>query len=79
MVTKWIQKALKKHRKGSLHRQLKVPQDKKIPKALLTKIKNAEIGDTVRNPSSTGKRKVKVTGLLKKRAVVAHTLRGLRK
>jgi len=49
--------------------------DKTIPKSLLSKIKRAEIGDTVRNPTETGKRRVKVTRLLKKRAVLAHILR----
>ena len=71
----WIQDALSGHAEGSLHRQLGVPKDKTIPKSLLAKIKRAEIGDTVRNPAKTGKRRVKVTGLLKKRAVLAHTLR----
>lgn len=74
----WIHDAVKAHKKGTLHRQLKVPMDKKIPKRLLSKIKGAEIGKTVRNPSKVGKRRVKVTGLLKKRAVLAHTLRGLK-
>lgn len=71
----WIQDAIKKGKKGSLHRQLGVPQGKRIPKSLLAKIKSMEIGGTVKNPTKTGKRKVKVTTLLKKRAVLAHTLR----
>lgn len=78
MVKYWIQKSLKKHKRGSLHKQLGVPMDTKIPKALLTRIKNADIGKTIKNPSKTGKRRIKVTGLLKKRAVLAHTLRELR-
>lgn len=31
MVNKWIQSAIKPSTKGALHRQLGVPQDKKIP------------------------------------------------
>jgi len=70
---KWIQKALKK--KGALHKQLGIPANAKIPKTLLAKIKSAPIGKTVKNPTKVGKRKFKVTGLLKKRAVLAYTLR----
>jgi len=75
MARYWIQDALRRHKRGSLHRQLEVPNGKRIPMRLLSKIKSAEVGKTVTNPTKTGKRKVKVTGLLKKRAVVAHTLR----
>jgi len=74
----WIQDAVSKHKKGTLHKQLGVPNSKKIPKSLLTKIKHAKIGKTVKNPSKTGKRRVKVTRLLKKRSVLAHTLRRLK-
>lgn len=39
MVTRrpkrWIQRALKKHKKGALHRQLGVPEGETIPIALL--------------------------------------------
>jgi len=78
MVRYWIQGALRAHKKGSLHKQLGVPQDKRIPKRLLSRIKTAPIGKTIRNPARTGKRRLKVTGLLKKRAVLAHTLGGLK-
>jgi len=74
----WIQNAVSKHKKGSLHRQLGVPMTKKIPKSLLNRIKHSQVGKTVKNPSRTGKRRVKVTGLLKKRAVLAVTLRGFK-
>jgi hypothetical protein len=71
----WIQDALKGHTPGATHRQLGVPLDKKIPKTFLTKIKNTEIGKTIQNPTKTGKRRIKITRLLKQRAVLAHTLR----
>lgn len=74
----WIQDAVKKGKKGSLHRQLGVPKNKTIPKALLNKIKATPIGKKIKNPAKTGKRRVKVTRLLKKRAVLAHTLRELK-
>jgi hypothetical protein len=74
----WIKDAVKAHKKGTLHKQLGVPMNKRIPKRLLSRIKSAPLGKTVRNPTKTGCRRVKVTGLLKKRAVLAHTLRELK-
>lgn len=63
----FIQSAgIKKH-KGALHKQLGVPAGKKIPTKLLTEIAKANLGTHVRGH--------KVTGLLKKRAVLAKTLR----
>jgi hypothetical protein len=76
---KWIQQALRKQKKGSLSRQLGIPEEKNIPVTLLNKIKAADIGDTVKNPCETGKSRVKVTRLLKKRAVLASTLNGPKK
>lgn len=67
---KWMQKAFKEHTKGSLHRQLKVPHKEKIPKELLTKVKETPIGEKVAVDGH-----VKVTRLLKKRATLAHTAR----
>jgi len=73
----WIQKAIKKP--GALSRQLGIPIKKNIPISLLKKIRNAKIGSTITNPTKTGKRRIKVTRLLKKRAVLALTLKRLRK
>jgi len=70
---KWIQKAVRK--RGALSRQLGIPEEKNIPITLLEKIKKAKIGSTVRNPTEQGKKRIKVTRLLKKRAVLAHTLK----
>jgi len=33
--TRWIQRALRKHKKGALHRQLGIPEGEIIPLALL--------------------------------------------
>ena len=71
----WIQSAIKK--KGALSRQLGIPIKKNIPISLLEKIRNAKIGSTITNPTKTGKRRIKVTRLLKKRAVLALTLKRL--
>ena len=57
---KWIQKGTSKHTKGALHRQLGIPQDKKIPKETLRHIVKTEIGKKTHGRT--------VTPLLKKRA-----------
>jgi UTP-glucose-1-phosphate uridylyltransferase len=72
---KWVQKAFAKHKAGSLHRQLGVSITKKLPKTFLVVIKKTTIGKVARNPTEIGKRRVTVTKLLKKRAVLAHTAR----
>jgi len=64
---RWIQKTgIKKH-PGKLHKQLGMPITKKIPSKLLNDIAKANIGTKVRGHT--------VTGLLKRRAVLARTLR----
>ncbi len=73
----WIQRAIKKP--GALSRQLGIPVEKNIPKKLLLKIKRAKVGTTIRNPTKVGKRRIKVTRLLKRRAVLALTLKKLAK
>jgi len=72
---RWIQKL----KKGALHRQLGIPEDVKIPQALLDAIMRAEIGETITNPTDVGKKKIKVTRLLKRRVQTAMTLKKLRK
>jgi hypothetical protein len=69
----WIQKAVGK--RGSLSRQLGIPEEKNIPVTLLEKIKKAKIGSTVHNPTGQGKKRIRVTRLLKRRSVLAHTLK----
>jgi hypothetical protein len=70
---KWIQKAIKK--KGALSRQLDIPEEQNIPISLLGKIKKAKIGSVVKNPTGVGKKRIKVTRLVKQRATLAHTLK----
>jgi len=65
MVKKWIQKAIWKT--GTLHRQLNIPKKQKIPIALLNKLSKAKLGTKVKGFT--------VTRLLKKRAVMAKTLK----
>jgi hypothetical protein len=59
MAKKWIQGAIK--HKGALHKELGVPEGKKIPESKLKKAEHSK------NPT------------LKKRAVLAETLKGLKK
>jgi hypothetical protein len=75
---KWVQKAFAKHKAGSLHRQLGVPNSKNIPKSFLVVIKRTKIGEVARNPTKIGKHRVTVTRLLKRRGVLAHTVRGFK-
>lgn len=67
MVKKWMKDAFGCRHEGALHRQLGVPAKERIPKALLRKIQSAEQGKTITNPAKTGRRRIAVTGLLKKR------------
>ncbi|MAG02785.1 hypothetical protein CMI42_05590 [Candidatus Pacearchaeota archaeon] len=64
---------------GTLHRQLGIGIDGKIPFTLLRAIMRAEVGDQVKNPSKSGKRVIFVTRLLKKRANLAINLKNISK
>ena len=64
---KWIQDVVTKKERGLLHRQLGIPKKERIPKTLLKEIRKAETGAVIRNPTATGKPKIKVTTLLKQR------------
>lgn len=73
----WIQSA--KPKKGALSRQLGIPEKENIPITLLNKIIAADPGKTIRNPTKTGKRIIKVTRLLAKRANMARNLKRISK
>ena len=75
----WIQEAIRKGRKGALSRQLGIPVEDNIPVTLLKAIKHADIGETIHNPATKGQRWIKVTRLLKRRSVMALTLKGMKK
>ncbi len=77
MVIKWIQKIHLK--KGVLHRQLGIPQDTKIPVSLLNKIISAKPGDIITNPSGKGRKRIRVTSVLEKRANLARNLKNINK
>jgi hypothetical protein len=64
-------------KKGSLHKQLKVPLDKTIGVGNLKKIRRAKIGEMVKiNTSTKADKMFKVTPLMKKRAVLGLNLSG---
>ena len=75
----WIQKAVNRRKKGALSRQLGIPEKDNIPKTLLEKIAKTPVGGRIKNPTKTGKKYLTVTRKLKKRAVLALTLKKLRK
>ena len=77
MVIKWIQKIHLK--KGVLHKQLGIPQNEKIPVSLLNKIISAKPGDTIKNPTSKGRKRIKVTRVLERRAILAKNLKEIKK
>ncbi len=77
MVKRWIQKAV--HKPGKLHSDLSVPKEKKIPMILLNKIIGAKAGETITNPTSVGRKKIKVTRKIEQRAILARNLKKIKK
>lgn len=77
MNKKWIQKTGIK--KGALSKQLGVPEEKNIPFTLLDKIIKAKAGETIKNPTKTGKKVIKVTRKLERRAILALNLKRIKK
>lgn len=81
MARYWIQKAIK--RPGSLEsffkRKFGLPKNRRIPVSALKKIVAAKAGQTITLKVGRKKRRIKVTGLLERRAILALTLRKLRR
>lgn len=73
MKTYWVKKI--NYKKGTLHKQLGISKDKKLPDALLKRIMKAKVGDKV----SYNKKKILITTLLKKRVNLAINLRKMKK
>lgn len=73
---KWIQEALKGSKRAwSLSAMLDIPKKKNIPMTLLKKIVNTPIGETIKNPTSTGKKRIKITKKLKQKAIFAYNVK----
>lgn len=77
MVKKWIQQAIR--RPGSLHKDLEIPKETKIPATLLDKIISAKAGDTITNPTKTGKKRILVTRKIEQRAILVRNLNNMRR
>ena len=77
MVKKWIQKAI--HKPGKLHSDLGILKDETIPMTLLNAIVRAKAGQTIKNPTSKGKKRIKVTSKLEQRAILAKNLKNMKK
>lgn len=73
MVKKFIQRI--RIKKGSFSRQLGIPEHENIPMTLINRIIKAKTGDVIRNPTKRGKRIIKVTRLLERRAILARNLK----
>jgi len=65
---KWIQDVVEPRERGRFHKQLGISVKARIPKTLVKKIVATDIGETVQNPTKVGKRRIKVTRLVKQRA-----------
>lgn len=77
MVIKWIQRAIGKP--GRLHSDLGIPEGTKIPMKLLDIIIKAKAGDTIKNPTSVGNKKILVTRRIEQRAILARNLKRMKK
>ena len=76
MKPNWIQKALA--RPGSLHKSLGIPKETKIPMSLINSIIKAKAGDTIKNPTKTGKQIIFVSRRLERRAILARNLKNMK-
>ena len=74
---RWIQNS--RIKKGSFSRQLGIPEKKDIPVTLIKKIKSAEVGTELKNPTKLGKKRLTITPLLKKRANLALNLKRMKR
>ena len=70
---KWLKNI--KMKKGILSKQLGIAERENIPMELLDKIIHSKPGDIIRNPTSVGKRIIKVTSKLERRAILARNLK----
>jgi len=66
-------------RKGALSRDLGIAEEDNIPAALLNAIVSAKAGQTIKNPTTKGKKRIKVTRKLERRAILARNLKKIKK
>jgi len=77
MIKRWIQRAI--HKLGKLHSDLGISKDEKIPMSLLNVIIRAKAGQTIKNPTSKGRKRIKVTRKLEQRAILARNLKNIKR
>ena len=77
MIKRWIQRAI--HKPGKLHSDLGISKDEKIPMSLLNVIIRAKAGQTIKNPTSKGRKRIKVTRKLEQRAILARNLKNIKR
>ena len=77
MTKKFIKKAIK--RPGALRKSLDIPEKKTIPMSLLNKIVKAKAGQTISNPTTIGKRRIRVTRRIERQAILARNLKRIRR
>jgi len=77
MVKRWIQRAI--HKPGKLHFDLGISKEEKIPLSLLNAIIKAKAGQTIKNPTSKGKKRILVTRKIEQRAILARNLKNIKK
>lgn len=68
-----------KIKKGALSKQVEIPEKKDIPLTLLRKIVKTKTNEKLKNPTKSGKKRMKATRLLKKRAQFALNMKVGRK
>ena len=66
-------------KKGAFSKMLGIPEEKKIPASLLGRIIKADAGETITNPTKLGRKRIKVTAILKKRANLVRNLKKIKR
>ena len=64
---------------GSFRDQLGLKKDQKVLLSTCAKIKKTPIGKIAKIPQNNGRKTIRVTSLVKKRATLAHTLMKMKK
>ena len=73
IVKRFIKRA--EARRGELGKQIGIAKKDNIPVTLLNKIIASKPGETISNPTKIGKRRIRITRLMERRAILARNLR----
>lgn len=69
----------RKNNGGCFKRQLGIKAGDKIPSRLINRIAISESGRSIKNPTQKGFRRIKITPLLIRRAILVQNLRRIRR